>query len=456
MLVLNPNAYRSFLPRFYRLATVSVLSNMMVPLAGLCDTAFLGHLQDLKYLAGVILASILFDYLYRVLKFLRNSTNAMTAQAVGREESEEVLLAGLRSGLIALAIALAILVLQYPLQKLGFFILSGSREIELAGVEYFNARIYGAPAVLLNFVLIGWFLGREKNGIVFLISAIANGSNVLLDYLMISRWGWGSMGAGLATALSQYLALFVGLTAVWLTIERQTLKPALAKVLAPQALKGAISLKVDILVRFIALISAYSIFTNLSASISTELLAENGLLLQIALLSQFTIQGVGMTAQTLIGNFKGKEEVRKLMPIMVTAIINSLPIALSFALVTLIFPESLFGLLTSHSEINREISKYTVWLLPLLSCTAIAFMLEAYFIGLKQGSVLRNASLVAFFLAFLPAIGAARYWQSVDLLWLSLTAYMLTLVIYLAWQMLRIQGDLMQQIGLSSKVKLSS
>ena len=456
MLVLNPSAYRSFLPRFYRLATVSVLSNMMVPLAGLCDTAFLGHLQDLKYLAGVILASILFDYLYRVLKFLRNSTNAMTAQAVGREESEEVLLAGLRSGLIALAIALVILVLQYPLQKLGFFILSGSREIELAGVEYFNARIYGAPAVLLNFVLIGWFLGREKNGIVFLISAIANGSNVLLDYLMISRWGWGSMGAGLATALSQYLALFVGLAAVGLTIERQALKLALPKVLAPQALKGAITLKIDILVRFMALISAYSIFTNLSASISTELLAENGLLLQIALLSQFTIQGVGMTAQTLIGNFKGKEEVAKLMPVMVTAIVNSLPIALSFALVTLIFPESLFGLLTSHSEINREISQYTVWLLPLLSCTAIAFMLEAYFIGLKQGSVLRNASLVAFFLAFLPAISAARYWQSVDLLWLSLTAYMFTLVIYLAWQMLRTQGDLMQQVTLSSKVKLSS
>ncbi len=47
--------YRSFLPRFYSLATVSVLSNMMVPLAGLCDTAFLGHLTDIRHLAGIIL-----------------------------------------------------------------------------------------------------------------------------------------------------------------------------------------------------------------------------------------------------------------------------------------------------------------------------------------------------------------------------------------------------------------
>ena len=77
-LVKNKNNI-DFLPRFYRLSFVSVLSNMMIPLAGLCDTAFLGHLRDIQPLAGVILASILFDYLYRIIKFLRSSTTAMTS-----------------------------------------------------------------------------------------------------------------------------------------------------------------------------------------------------------------------------------------------------------------------------------------------------------------------------------------------------------------------------------------
>lgn len=437
----------NFLPRFYRLATVSVLSNMMVPLAGLCDTAFLGHLQDIKYLAGVILASILFDYLYRILKFLRNSTNAMTAQAEGKGDPQGVLLSGLRSSLIALAIALSILILQYPIQKLGFLILSGSQEIETAGVAYFNARIWGAPAVLLNFVLLGWFLGREKNGIVLLISAIANGSNVLLDYLMIVRWNLSSMGAGLATALSQYLALLVGLIAVAVTINWQELKQVVPKVWEIQALKNAIVLKTNILVRFLALISAYSIFTNLSASLGTESLAENGLLLQIALLSQFTIQGVGMTTQTLIGNFKGKGELNRLMPLMLAAFANSLPIALLFAFGCLFFPQTLFGLLTNHQEINQEITQYTVWLLPLLSFTAIAFMLEAYFIGLKAGAVLRNAALIAFLLVFLPVITLAWHYSSIALLWLSLICYMFSLAIYLGWQMLKMQRQLVDQVS---------
>src|SRR5690349_14317809 len=114
----------NFLPRFYKLASVSVLSNMMVPLAGLVDIAFLGHLADIRHLAGVILATILFDYLYRVLKFLRSSTNALTAHAVGCDDPKAVLLAGLRSGLMALVIGLLMIALQYALQKFGFFILS--------------------------------------------------------------------------------------------------------------------------------------------------------------------------------------------------------------------------------------------------------------------------------------------------------------------------------------------
>ena len=53
----------------------------------------------------MILASILFDYLYRILKFLRNNTNAITAQAVGKEDSEGIFPAALCSGVIAIAIA---------------------------------------------------------------------------------------------------------------------------------------------------------------------------------------------------------------------------------------------------------------------------------------------------------------------------------------------------------------
>jgi multidrug resistance protein, MATE family len=425
-------AQYSFLPRFYRLASVSALSNMMVPLAGIVDIAFLGHLADIRHLAGVVLATILFDYLYRVLKFLRSSTNALTAQAVGLDDSKAVLLALFRSGLVALTIGVLIVLLQYPLQKFGFTILSGSPEIEASGVSYFCARIWGAPAVLLNFVLIGWFLGREMNGIVLLMSIIGNGSNVALDYLMINKLGWESMGAGLATAASQYLALLSGLICLCFTIQWQIVPNALKEALDWSALKDTIVLKSNILIRFLALISAYSIFTNISAAIGTSVLAENGLILQIALLSQFTIQGVGMTAQTLTGNFKGKGDTQKLIPLLTVSMLTSLVIALGIASASVMFPGAIFGLLTNHTEVSQNIDNYTIWLLPLLAFTSIAFMLEGYFIGLKEGAVLRNAVLISFFLGFLPLAITAWNLRNNHLLWTALVSYMGTLILALA------------------------
>jgi multidrug resistance protein, MATE family len=421
----------NFLPRFYRLASVSVLSNMMVPLAGLVDIAFLGHLADIRHLAGVILATILFDYLYRVLKFMRSSTNALTAQAVGLDEPKTVLLAGLRSGLIALTVALLILLLQYPIQKFGFLLLSGSPEIEASGVDYFSGRIWGAPAVLLNFVLFGWFLGREMNGIVLLMSILGNGSNVLLDYLMIVKWGWESMGAGLATAISQYLALLIGLVGVGLTIDWKVLPAAVKDMFDWVALKDTFALKMNILIRFVALISAYSIFTNLSAVLGTEVLAENGLLLQIAFLSQFAVQGIGLTTQTLTGNFQSKGNREQMIPLLTVSIMASLAIALAIAFICIIFPDQVFGLLTNHPEVNTNINRYTIWLLPVLVITAIAFILEGYFIGLKEGAILRNAVLLAFFLGFIPLAIAAWYFQNNHLLWATIVSYMTTLMVVL-------------------------
>ncbi len=435
-----PSHY-NFLTRFYRLSSVSVLSNMMVPLAGLVDTAFLGHLADIRHLAGVILASILFDYLYRVLKFLRSSTNTITAQAVGSDDHKAILLAGLRSGLIALAIGVVILLLQYPLQKVGFALLSGTQEVEASGVDYFYARIWGAPAVLLNFVLFGWFLGREMNGVVLLMSLVGNGANVLLDYLMIFKWGWESAGAGLATAVSQYLSLLVGLIGICFCIQWNVLFRALQEVLDWATLKETMVLKGNILIRFLVLISTYAIFTNLSSTMGTTTLAQNGLLLQIALLSQFTIQGVGMTTQTLTGNFKSKGATELLVPVLIVSVLTTLPIAFGFAAVSILSPDTVFGLLTNHAEVNEHITNYTLWLLPLLEITAVAFMLEGYFIGLKEGKTLRNAVLLAFGLGFIPLAIAAWYLHNNHILWLSLVAYVTLIAVALGTQLPKTLGQ---------------
>ena len=196
--------------RFFRLALINILSTVTVPLVGLVDTAMLGHLPDIRFLAGVALASLLFDYLYWTLGFLRMSTTGITAQAVGRKENDEVGLVLYRSMLVALVLGTAIAALQGPLGDAGFAMLSGEPGVEQAGREYFDARIWGAPAVLSGFVLMGWFLGREQSRHVLKMAVVGNLANVLLNYVFIIRMQMEAYGAGLARKLDMIVANQVG------------------------------------------------------------------------------------------------------------------------------------------------------------------------------------------------------------------------------------------------------
>ena len=93
-----------FLYRFLRVAAVNVVSNVTIPLSGAISVAFLGHLSSINYLAGVALGAIIFDFLYESCSFIKSGTTAITSQAVGRDDREAILLAGLQNALIALVV----------------------------------------------------------------------------------------------------------------------------------------------------------------------------------------------------------------------------------------------------------------------------------------------------------------------------------------------------------------
>ena len=124
--------------RFLRLTAFNILANVTVPLASLVDTALLGHLEDIRFLAGVALASVLFEYLYWTFGFLRMGTTGITAQAVGRRDRRETYATLYRSLGVAIVVGLAVVVFQAPLREIGFTLLSGTDAVQDAGRDYFD------------------------------------------------------------------------------------------------------------------------------------------------------------------------------------------------------------------------------------------------------------------------------------------------------------------------------
>jgi multidrug resistance protein, MATE family len=420
---------------FWQLAVANTTSNLMVPLAGLVDTAFLGHLDDIRYLNGVALASVLFNVIYWSFNFFRMGTTGPTAQAVGSSDEIEVWLIAIRNSLLALIAGVVLWLLREAIATVGFALLQASPEAKAAAADFYNGRILDAPAVLINYVLLGWLLGRGQGRQVILLAMVGSFSNIVLDYGFIQILRWGSYGAGLATALSQYLTLAASLGMIasaqlpwhlWAQIKPRLWQPA--------ALKALFGLNLDILIRTFALVMAMSLFTNFSSGLGETVLGVNTLLIQVVLMSAYFMDGIALAVESYAGNFYGRQATGNLRLLLLLGAAGSVVLGGAIALALILWPNPFFSLLTSHSSLLSQIPTYILWLLPVLGFGGIAFTLDGYFLGLTAGRTLRNVTLVAALIGFLPLALLASWLNSPHLLWLALTGLMLTRVIGLARQ----------------------
>ena len=407
--------------RLLKLAVPSALANLAVPLAGIIDIAMLGHLGSIDHMAGVELSAVLFDYVYWTFGFLFMATQGLTAQALGRRDPAEAQLVLYRALVVSGAIAAVLLLLRVPLGRLGFAILSGTQGVEASGLTYFDARIWGAPAVLANFAFHGWYLARERPTLVLAMTALGCTANVLLDYVFIYRFGMASRGAGLATMASQYLMLAFALG--WLLRLRIPVPSKLGQILAAKELRTMLRLNRDIMLRTLCLVTSFATFTNISAIFGTVVLAANAILINLLAVAAYFIDGLAFGTQSLAGIFKGSGDRRALDGLLRTAIWWAEFVGLGIVMALWLFPEPLYALITSHANVVEQSVRYTPWMQATLIIGALAYIYDGYFIGLTAGPTVRNAMFISLLAFLVPATVA---WQlgSNHILWLAMVCFM--------------------------------
>ncbi len=411
------------LKRFMRLTIPNILSNVTVPLTGLADTIMLGHLPDVSILAGVALGAVIFDYVYWTFGFLRMGTTGLTAQAMGRRDTHEVFSLLYRGLLIGGTIGLVILLVQYPLMKLAFALLSGSPEVEAAGQAYFSARIWAAPATLCNFAFLGWYLGREESHQALYMTLAANLSNVILNYIFLYQFQLGAFGAGLGTMISQYIQLLIAF--LIFRGKQPRPRPSRQSLLDRARLHHMLKLNMDILIRTVCLISAFAIFTNFGAKLGTVILAANSILLRFLDIAAYFIDGAAFATESLAGIFWGERNRAALRKLLLQALALGELFALGFIAVIAVWPEPVFRAMTSHAEVISLLQQYDHWFMLALMFGAVAYIYDGFFIGLTRGRTLRNAMVISFLVGFLPWALLAVYQNNNHWLWASLVLFMI-------------------------------
>ena len=243
------------------LAVPVMLAQAATATTGVVDTIVMGVHGDKVDLGAVAVASVVMSFLYWAFGFLRMSTTGLTAQAAGADDRVEVQSTLQRALLLGGALGLAILVLSPLLKLIVFQPFSATEDVKSLARAYFDARIWGAPAVLMGYGITGWLLGTGRTGQLLAFQIVMNGVNAGLDIWFVAGLDWGPAGIGAGTAIAEWVSLGFGLILVRGGLTR-------SKDLFDRArLSALIDANRDILIRTLALLFSFAWFVNSGASL---------------------------------------------------------------------------------------------------------------------------------------------------------------------------------------------
>ena len=409
--------------RVWLIAGPIIISNISVPMLGAVDTAVMGHLPDPKYLGGVAIGAMVFTFIYWGFGFLRMGTGGLTAQAFGAQDADEVRACLARAAVIGIPAALILIVLQLPIASVAFSILEASAEVETLAQEYFFVRIWGAPATLMNFALLGWFIGCQNTKAALWHQLSLNGVNIVLDLVFVVWFGWWVAGVAAATAIADAVAVVIGLFLALPILRGLGGQFVRAKILEASKIKRTVALNIDIFIRTICLVSAFAYFTAQGAAFGNVVLAANAVLLNFQTFMAHALDGFAHSAEALGGGAIGAKDRKAFRDAVRVSVFWGLVVAVGFSLLYLVAGPVIIDVLTGIETVRETGRDFLVWsaVMPLIA--VFPFLLDGIFLGATRGATMRNAMIVSLMFYVACCYFLVPLWGN-DGLWASLTIFM--------------------------------
>ncbi|MEM9383834.1 MAG: MATE family efflux transporter [Pseudomonadota bacterium] len=421
-----------------RIATPLILSNLSVPLLGMVDTAVVGHMGEVHYLGAVAVGASVFSLLFFGLNFLRMATTGLVSQAAGAGEGDTLRVTLMQGVLVALVCATLLLLLQHPMRELAMSLLGVTAAVGQAARAYFDVRVWSAPLVLVNFVLVGWLVGLARTRAVLAVTLTINLANILLDLLFVYGLGSGIRGVAAATVLAELLGMLTAVMAARGALLdyparhlQQWSRSTFSAAIAWRGLSRLFALNGNLLVRTLALQLAFLALTGRGARLGETILAVNAVLLTFQHVISYGLDGFAQAVEALVGRGLGARRQLAVEHAVRYGFECAVAVAACGALVLALGGGALADMLTDQSAVREGVRRYLPWLVvsPLISLWS--FIFDGAFIGATAAREMRNAMVLSTFVVYLPALWLLADWGNHGL-WAAFSLFMLARAITMA------------------------
>ena len=404
-----------------------VLSTMTQPLLSAVDTAVMGRLSDPSYIAGVAVGAVIFNTVYWLLGFLRVGSTGFSAQASAEGGGEALYKALLPPGVMALGLSLAILLLRRPIFEGAMLLLRLDAPSRAVASTYYFILVWGAPLVLLNYVVLGWLMGLSRIRATLFMQIGSNVLNMILDILFVGVFGGGVEGVAAATLIALLFAFVAGMLslrrALFSCSPPEDGKPAGLRALLRTALNPADMWRIakvngHLFLRTVCMLAQTNIFMATASGFGTVTLSANAILIQIMLIFSYVFEGIANASSVFAGRASGTGN-RELME-------DTRRMTLRWTLGSAVFMTAVYGLwqvpalslFTDLPDVLAEAARYAPWGLafPLLAGAGLTYY------GMFTGSSVTRPvfiSTLQALIAFIAVWAAAVPLLGNDGLWLA-------------------------------------
>lgn len=410
-----------------RTAFPIILANATVPLLGLADTAAIGHSGRAQDLGAIALGALVFSFVYWGFGFLRMGTTGFVAQASGAGDDEEVRSVLLRAGAMGLGIGILLLLVRPWIGMTALNLLDASEAVKEGVHVYFYTRIWGAPATLLTFALMGVLIGLGKTRHILLLQLVLNGINIALNVWFVVGLGWGVRGIAAGTVIAEWTAMLVGSWMVYRVLRKLTPEASTwswSHLFHPAKFVQMLTTNGNIMVRTLALLLGFAWFANQGARFGDTVLAANHVLLQFVSFSAFFLDGYAYVVEMMVGKAVGARDEDRFRREFKQANQVAGVTALVLALLFLALGSMGIKWLTSDAGVREVAQQHLPLACLYILVSFYAFQLDGVFIGATQSAEMRNASLFSFLIFIALGSFFTAQWANTGL-WLAFIAYVI-------------------------------
>lgn len=393
----------------------------------------MGHLDEIYYLGAIAIGGMIFNFLYWGFGFLRMGTTGLTAQAYGEESAELTILNLIRPLIVAFLIGVVLILFQNVIANISFYLVETTPAVEFHARNYFDIRIWAAPATLILYVFNGWFLGMQNARFPMFLAFLINSLNIGFNLLFVKYYAMNATGVAWGTLLAQYGGLLFAITLFLLTYTHLKQDLQFSGILRWSELKRFFNVNRDIFIRTLCLMITLTFFTAESSRLGESTLAINTILLQFWMLMAYGVDGFAFAAESLVGKYTGAKDLSGLRKLVQLLFYWGLGLATVFSLVYMLFFPELFLIFTDKHELLIQALPFYFWIVSGPLTNTPCFLWDGIYIGATASKAMRNSMIISTFVVFFPIYYLFKSTLGNHALWLAMMLFMICRGITLGW-----------------------